>query len=126
MTEPITVCLDFDGVLAHYTEWYGTIGKVNPEGKKLAQMLRSAGYKIVIQSCRTNPVFKAVEKNRREMGAWRIEKGIPFDEIFVEGKAFAHVYVDDRGVNFPLNKGPADTVFQKIQEIHRNEGVKDE
>jgi len=117
MTEPITVCLDFDGVLAYYIEWDGTIGRVNPEGKKLAQMIRDAGYKIVIQSCRTNPVFKSVEKNRNGMEKWLIENGIPFDEIEVGGKAFAHVYVDDRGVNFPLNMGPADSIFKQIQEI---------
>jgi len=112
-----TVCLDFDGVLAHYTEWNGTIGALVPEGKRLAEMLRDAEYKIVIQSCRNHPQFKAVEENKQEMEKWLIEQDIPFDEIETEGKAFADVYVDDRGVNFPSNMGPAITVFDEIQKF---------
>ena len=117
MTEPTTICLDFDGVLAHYIKWDGTIGELIPEGRRLALMLKRRGYKIVIQSCRTHIDFNAVEKNKREMEEWLLNNDIPFDEIETDGKAFAHVYVDDRGVNFPSNKGSAEQVFKEVEKI---------
>lgn len=116
MSEKIAVCLDFDGILAHYTKWDGTIGSPIAEGKKLVQMLRDAGYKIVVQSCRTNPIYRNTEKAKQEMESWLRDNDIPFDEVFTDGKAFAYVYVDDRGVTFPSNRGPASTVFRDIEE----------
>lgn len=114
MTEPITVCLDFDGVLANYTVWNGTIGELNPEGIRLARLLHNTGFKIIVQSCRTNPSFKDAEKNKQEMMAWLIKNKIPFDELCTEGKAVANIYVDDMCVHFPSNKGPAVFVFSVI------------
>lgn len=114
MTEPITVCLDFDGVLANYTVWNGTIGELIPEGIKLARLLHNTGFKIIVQSCRTNPSFGDAEKNKIEMASWLIKNEVPVDEICTEGKAMANIYVDDRCVHFPSNKGPAIFVFAVI------------
>ena len=111
-----TVCLDFDGVLAHYTEWNGTIGEPNPEGVKLLKKLHEAGYKIVLQSCRWHRDWEEADKRRTEVGAWLVQNGLAqyIHDIEPGSKALADVYVDDRAVHFPLNQGPADEVYKKI------------
>ena len=68
-----TVCLDFDGVLAHYTEWNGTIGEPNPEGVKILKKLYEAGYKVVLQSCRWHRGWEGADKRRTEVGAWLVQ-----------------------------------------------------
>ncbi|KKN39369.1 hypothetical protein LCGC14_0744030 [marine sediment metagenome] len=117
---PKTVCLDFDGVLAHYIHWKdGGIGEPNPEGVKLVRLLKANGYRVVVQSCRTSPVFgadRAVEQTAA-IGAWLAQHGIPVDEVVTEGKAVAHAYVDDRAVYFSPNRGPASLAFAEIERM---------
>ena len=117
---PKTVCLDFDGVLAYYTHWSdGAIGEPNPEGVKLVRLLKASGYRIVVQSCRTSPVFgadRAVEQTAA-IGAWFVQHDLVVDEIVTEGKAVAHAYVDDRAVPFSPNRGPASLAFAEIERI---------
>jgi len=112
-----TICLDFDGVLAYYTEWDGTIGNPNPEGIKLAMLLHDNGYKIIIQSCRTHSTWGKTTENLDEMKKWLEKNSVPYDEIESGNKAFAHIYVDDRAINFPANKGPASQIFEQISEF---------
>ena len=109
-----TVCLDFDGVLAYYTEWNGKIGEPNSEGIKLARMLKKEGFEIVIQSCRWHSDFEDSSNKSHEVIEWLLEHEVPFDRLEYGSKAFANVYVDDRAAHFPLNQGPAKDVFEKI------------
>lgn len=111
------ICLDFDGVLAHYTEWDGKIGDPNPEGVKLLKKLYKKGYKVVIQSCRWHSDWEDADKNRIAVIEWLVQNDL---DLYIHGiesgsKAFASVYVDDRAVHFPLNQGPADEVFKEIE-----------
>ena len=112
-----TVCLDFDGVLAQYSVWNGLIGASIPEGAKLARMLKREGFKVVVQSCRTNRDLDKQRLNYDSIILWLRDHDIPFDELVVSGKALADVYVDDRGVNFPSNEGPAEMVFREILRV---------
>lgn len=109
-----TICLDFDGVLAYYTKWDGKIGKPNPEGVKLARMLKAEGFEIVIQSCRWHTDFEDSSSNSHKVIMWLLEHNIPFDKIEYGSKALADIYVDDRAIHFPLNQGPAKEVYEKI------------
>jgi len=109
-----TICLDFDGVLAHYTEWNGKIGNPNLEGIKLARMLKTAGFKIVIQTCRWHTSWNDPGHAVQEVQNWLKKHNVPYDNLELGSKAFAAVYVDDRAVHFPLNQGPADEVYEEI------------
>jgi hypothetical protein len=101
-----TVCFDFDGVLASYDGWKGgAIGEPIPEGEVLASACRAMGYKIVISTCRTHPQHGPYEGQLQAMEVWLDENKIPYDEIDVDGKPFAHVYIDDRGMFFDQSMG---------------------
>jgi len=109
---------DLDGVLAFYTHYDGpAIGPPNEEGLKLVKLAKDAGHEIIVQTCRTHPRWgmKAFEDTYIRLVAWLKLWKVPYDYIEVEGKALAHYYVDDRGVHFPANHGPAEEVFEQIQ-----------
>jgi hypothetical protein len=111
------VCFDFDGVLAFYDGWKsdGSIGLVNPVGAELAKELHSRGFIIKIQSCRTNPQFgDDAKKQILLICSWLNENDIPCDELVLEGKCLAHVYIDDRAVAFPRNGGSPQELLYAI------------
>ena len=113
-----TVCLDVDGVLAFYEQFDGPqFGPPNEEGLKLARMLKADGITIIIQTCRTHPLWGPVgfQDIYMKLVEWLALWEVPYDFIDVSGKAIAHAYVDDRAVYFPRNKGPAEEVLKKIQ-----------
>lgn len=117
-----TVCLDLDGVLAYYDKWRGNdhIGYPNPEGVKLANLLKVIGVKIIVDTCRLNHQWPDCDyiKVEYDIRVWLEKFKIPYDELWTcGGKPFAHAYVDDRGVHFPSNKGNADDAFHDILEI---------
>jgi hypothetical protein len=96
-----TVCFDFDGVLASYDGWKdGAIGDPIPGGVALLRMCDAVGYRIVIQTCRTHPEHGAGDFQLRSIKSWLRDYKIPCDYIELDGKAMAHVYVDDRGLYF--------------------------
>jgi len=119
------VALDFDGVLAFYDGWMGPLdfGEINPEGEKLADALNEAGFKIIVYTCRNN-ITMNMRNNvsnieiENALIEWLVDHDLGFCELYVDsGKPFANVYVDDRAVNFPANKGPALEVFQEIMAL---------
>lgn len=114
-----SACIDVDGVLAYYEHYTGEgYGPPNDEGLKLVRMLKDAGYRITIQTCRTHPRWglAAFERNYMNLVAWLTLWKVPYDEIDTVGKALAHVYIDDRAVHFPMNHGPAEEVFRRVEE----------
>ena len=104
-----TVCLDFDGVLAYYTEWKGedVIGEPVLGGFRLAELLHDAGIDLVVHTCRLNGDFPDVDYDTqyRKIREWLDTHGLTYVRLagIGEGKPFAHCYVDDRGVHFPPN-----------------------
>ena len=99
------VCIDLDGTIAHYEEWQGEDFFGEPvEGVQSALgQLRKEGWTVIIYTTRGNQTLIEgyLEKN-----------SIPFDYInhnpdqpanAAEGKPYADVYVDDRGVQFNGN-----------------------
>jgi len=117
------VCLDFDGVLAHFTTWKGKdhIGKPNPQGVKLARMLRNAGVRVIIQTCRLNNEQPDIdlEGQLELITTWLAVHDVPYDELSLDhGKAYANCYVDDLGVHFPPNCNDcADAIYSQVLEM---------
>jgi len=118
-----TVCFDFDGVLAAYDDWKdGTIGEPLPVGVKLLRLCDEAGYRIVIQSCRTHPDHGNKMLQLGAIKSWLRDYHIPCDYIEIEGKAMAHVYVDDLGLHFDQSMAKQEDdehtyyLFREIQE----------
>jgi len=119
------VCLDFDGVLAYYTEWKGEdhIGEPIEEGIKLARKLYDAGCYIIISTCRTNKTMNSktgvdTKQMIERIIVWLAEHMVPYHELAIDlGKPWAHAYVDDRAVHFKPNKGTADEVFLEVLRV---------
>ncbi len=102
MSNPKYVCVDLDGTIAHYKGWEGE--KVFGEPIRGVQAalgkVRQAGWKIIIYTTRGN---------QKLVGDYLKSHAIPFDYINKNpdqprnawnGKPYADVYVDDRGIPF--------------------------
>ena len=111
-----TICFDFDGVLASYDGWKdGAIGEPISNGVKLSKLCHEAGYKIVINTCRTHPQHGA--GNQREqflaIKKWLYDNKVPYDWVEMKGKSIADVYVDDRGMYFDQDLGKTMKTYDK-------------
>ena len=111
-----TICFDFDGVLASYDGWKdGAIGEPISNGVKLAKLCHKAGYKIVINTCRTHPQHGA--GNQREqflaIKKWLYDNKVPYDWVEMKGKPIADVYIDDRGMYFDQDLGKTMKTYDK-------------
>ncbi len=117
-----TVCIDLDGVLAHYDGWRGDmhIGEPNPQAVKLVHMLRDADVRVLIFTCRTNRAFKETHYGEVEnaIREWLDDNGLGFCDLHTEGgKPFAGAYIDDRSVYFPENEGRALIAFEAAMRL---------
>ena len=92
---PLTIAVDFDGVIADYDGWKGdeAVGAPRPDVIDALRLLRTEGWKIVVYSSRGTD----------ELTKYLVENRVPFDEInrnssFQTGgtKPVANVYWDDR------------------------------
>jgi hypothetical protein len=104
VNKPIAV-FDLDGVLAEYHGYGdGAIGKPLELGVNLAKRLHSEGFKIVVQTCRTNysDNYESRVKEKMKVLQW-LYTFLPFAELCEDGKAQGHVYLDDRGVHISPN-----------------------
>ena len=111
-----TICFDFDGVLSSYDGWKdGAIGEPILNGVKLAKLCHEAGYKIVINTCRTHPQHGA--GNQREqflaIKKWLYDNKVSYDWVEMKGKPIADVYIDDRGMYFDQDLGKTMKTYDK-------------
>lgn len=98
-----TICIDFDGVLADYSEGFkgeDKFGEMIPGADVATAVLKEKGWQIIIYT--TRPVTDALKK-------WLDDNKVKFDHINEnpdqpkgsEGaKLVADIYLDDRGMCF--------------------------
>lgn len=101
--EQKTICVDFDGVIADYSNGFqGTdvFGELIPGAKRTLDILKADGWKIIIFTCREDSIA---------LRNYLFEHQIPYDLINVDkgqipngnpGKPNADVYLDDKAVRF--------------------------
>ena len=119
---PPVLVVDFDGTIAQWAaSGYPNIGKPIEGSHRFLRLLKSEGWKIIINSCRNGAEHEAA------MAKWLQSNEIPYDEInhnssypWAEGKPVGDVYLDDRGVRF---EGRWDTAYQRVQELLHLEGL---
>lgn len=106
MSKGKVAAVDFDGVVHMYGNGWnkGIIyDKVVPGAKEGIKTLMDLGYHILIYTTRTNPQFrkKGEPEQYDQLVEYLAKHEIPYDKIYVgSGKPMAHVFLDDRGVNF--------------------------
>lgn len=112
-----TICFDLDGTIANYNQgWQGlrSIGKPLKKAVQLLQYCRDSGYRIIIYSCRSNPILnKGVSEQEaaRVIEQYFIDNKLPYDEIYTgPGKPVADAYVDDKAVFFNQNSNVKHTI----------------
>jgi len=118
---PPVLVVDFDGTIAEWApSGYPDIGNPIDGAQRFLHLLKSEGWRIIINSCRNGDDQEAA------MAKWLQAHEIPYDEInhnssypWAEGKPVGDVYLDDRGVRF---EGQWDTAYQKVQELLHLEG----
>lgn len=98
-----TICVDFDGVIADYSNGYqgaDVFGDPLPGAADSLEALRAAGWKVIIHTTR---------KETHGLRSYLQRHGIPYDEINQNsdqppgsnpGKPIADIYLDDRAVRF--------------------------
>lgn len=106
MAKKKTICIDFDGVLADYSEGYqgeDKFGDMVPNADNGTAILKKKGFTIIIYT--TRPANDALKN-------WLKENNITYDYInenpdqpkSAEGcKLIADIYLDDRGIQFRGN-----------------------
>ena len=92
------IAVDFDGVIAEFTDDIETFGKIVPGAREALGALRSQGYKIIIHTAR--PSSNSCLEN---LAAYLKAEAIPFDGIntninseWESQKPLADLYIDDR------------------------------
>ncbi len=104
MAKKKTICIDFDGVLADYSEGFqghDVFGDMIPGADLGTDVLKKNGWTVIIYT--TRPVTDALKK-------WLDDNKIKYDYInenpdqpedSKEGcKLIADIYLDDRGIQF--------------------------
>lgn len=128
MSEPKTICVDFDLTLCDSV--YPDVGPPKPGAKEAMQDFRDMGFYIIVSSCRScswnwdiyypgtdvihaceRPVYKAME-------AWLKAHKIPYDLLDdgTKGKVSASYYLDDKAVRYE-NNWPEVVEFVKEREL---------
>ena len=96
-----TIAVDFDDTII--VKVFGTFVPAKDCIDAL-NILRDAGYKIMIHSARSWSNWADKDEREEEMRQLLVQWGVPFDLIYVgEGKPPAFAYVDDRGIRFNNN-----------------------
>jgi len=94
---PGIVCVDLDSVLVyHNSDWGNThVGRVLPFGRKLCQLLRGHGKRIIVLTARPREQHHAI---------WNFlcARGFGVEDV-TNIKPAAQAYFDDRAVRIPKN-----------------------
>ena len=105
-TDKIAI-IDFDGTLCKFA--FPDVGPIEPCAKVALEMLRKAGYKIKIHSCRTATYWGREDERESHMQLMKNfmeENELPHDEIILSrtmDKPIADVYIDDRAIRYANN-----------------------
>lgn len=118
-TEPMTVAIDFDGVLHGYSQGWqdGRIYDPPVAGSREAlEAMKAQGWKIYIYSTRSNKLYHKEQFKDQElaMKIWLEEHKIPYDRIWGFGKPMAEIYIDDRALTF---RGNWEETLREAQEF---------
>jgi len=103
-----TVCVDLDGVLAHYDGWKGVdhIGDPRPGAVDFTKAL-SLIADVVIFTTRCNEEMNKPEKAHllvNRVRAWLDKHGFQYADVYAgQGKPIAAAYIDDRAIAVPEN-----------------------
>ena len=128
-----TACIDLDGVLAYYDGWKGDehIGRPLHTGIWIVRELKKTNFEIIIWTCRLNGCWETTDysKSYNLIKKWLDDNNVPYDKIALQkdGKPYADIYIDDRGVNVPTNNedlGIAASVVIMAMELameHKND-----
>ena len=96
----LSLGIDFDGTIVEHE--FPKIGKAKKGAIKAIQALDKAGFKIVINTVRSNrQVNPDCDKLIQDMEDWLKENKVPYDEVWRgEGKPFCHIFLDDSAIPF--------------------------
>ena len=97
-----TIAVDFDGVIAEFTDDIEKFGKIIPGARESMEELRRLGYKIIIHTSRPSD-----NGHLERLADYLREENIPFDEINLNSdagwgtqKPIADLYIDDLACRF--------------------------
>ncbi len=124
------IAVDLDGTLAEYDGWQGVehIGSPIQKIVHTLRILKERDWYIRIFTCRLNGTntklgrVDLIKKNQAPIKNWLDAFNIPYDEITlnIEGKPFAHVYLDDRALN-PLDYDTTDQILKVCEKLAKEE-----
>lgn len=102
MSKP-PVCVDLDGVLAHYDGWKGIqhFGEPFADAADFTKKLSEVAH-IIIHTTRCNAEKNGdnVDDLKKYVKNWLDKNNITYDEIYTgQGKPYAKAYIDDRAIN---------------------------
>jgi hypothetical protein len=126
MTEPKTICVDFDQTICDSN--YPSLGPPKMGAREALQALRDMGFRIIVSSCRScgwnwelyypgKPFVPACDRpTHKDMESWLRANRMPFDIIDdgTLGKVSATYYVDDKAIRFENNW---EDVVRKVSEL---------
>ena len=105
-----TLAVDLDGTILRmnlarwHREGMDYFGTPMPGVKKALKVLRELGLRIVIHTCRMNPMVATghtLPEMKKTIEDALDELNIPYDEVYDGvGKPLADFYIDDRGIKF--------------------------
>ncbi len=104
MSEPLTVCVDLDGVLNLYDGWRGAdyFHPPRPGAEEFLRALAARNYRVIIFTIRW----------AAHVETWLDEHGLkPYVDSVTNQKPVAHVYLDDRAICF---QGDFDQALRQI------------
>lgn len=118
MSKDKTIAIDFDGVVADYSQGFqghGVFGEPIPEARMVLKLLKEEGYTIIINTTRGE--LDAIDRYLRD-------HDLPFDYLnfnpvndelgLSNSKVAAAIYIDDRNICF---NGDWKSTLQSIREF---------
>ena len=105
-----SVCVDLDGTLLYYTNWFsmdGRLGKPRPGAREFLISIRKFA-KVIIFTARLSGKYRS-DEIFNQIKSWLNLYGLPYDEIYMgQGKPVAEAFVDDRAISIPKNPVESD------------------